>query len=172
MRLESARDFTVNFGPVHPAAHGVLRLLLELDGEVVTRVDPHVGFLHRGTEKLIENKTYMQALPYFDRLDYVAPMNQEHAFCLAAETLLGLELDEIGEYLDAFDRLDALREEYRSGPRPERREAILGEGMAILYRLQARVRERQAGLEVFAAELQARADRYRAAEQAAVLPHA
>jgi NADH-quinone oxidoreductase subunit D len=92
MRLESARDFTVNFGPVHPAAHGVLRLLLELDGEVVTRVDPHVGFLHRGTEKLIENKTYMQALPYFDRLDYVAPMNQEHAFCLAAERLLGLEL--------------------------------------------------------------------------------
>jgi MerR family transcriptional regulator, repressor of the yfmOP operon len=88
------------------------------------------------------------------------------------QTLLGLELDEIGEYLDAFDRLDALREEYRSGPRPERREAILGEGMAILDRLQARVRERQAGLEVFAAELQARADRYRAAEQAAVLPHA
>ena len=77
---------------MHPAAHGVLRLLLELDGEVVTRVDPHVGFLHRGTEKLIENKTYMQALPYFDRLDYVAPMNQEHAFCLAAERLLRLEL--------------------------------------------------------------------------------
>jgi len=85
----SARDFTVNFGPVHPAAHGVLRLLLELDGEVVTPRRSHVGFLHRGTEKLIENKTYMQALPYFDRLDYVAPMNQEHAFCLAAERLLG-----------------------------------------------------------------------------------
>jgi len=76
---------------VHPAAHGVLRLLLELDGEVVTRVDPHVGFCI-AHEKLIENKTYMQALPYFDRLDYVAPMNQEHAFCLAAERLLGLEL--------------------------------------------------------------------------------
>ena len=73
---------------MHPAAHGVLRLVLELDGEVVTRVDPHIGFLHRGTEKLIENKTYLQALPYFDRLDYVAPMNQEHAFCLAAEKLL------------------------------------------------------------------------------------
>ena len=88
------------------------------------------------------------------------------------QTLLGLELDEIGEYLAAFDRLDALREEYRSGPRPERREAILGEGMAILDRLQARVRERQERLEVFAAELQARADRYRAAGEAAVLPHA
>jgi len=92
MRLESARDFTVNFGPVHPAAHGVLRLLLELDGESGYSRRSHVGFLHRGTEKLIENKTYMQALPYFDRLDYVAPMNQEHAFCLAAERLLGLEL--------------------------------------------------------------------------------
>jgi NADH-quinone oxidoreductase subunit D len=82
------RSFTLNFGPVHPAAHGVLRLILELDGEVVLRADPHVGFLHRGTEKLIEDKTYLQALPYFDRLDYVAPMNQEHAFCLAVERLL------------------------------------------------------------------------------------
>ncbi len=82
------RNFIVNFGPVHPAAHGVLRLILELDGEVVLRADPHVGFLHRGTEKLIEDKTYLQALPYFDRLDYVAPMNQEHAFCLAIEKLL------------------------------------------------------------------------------------
>ena len=86
------RNFTVNFGPQHPAAHGVLRLVLELDGEVVTRVDPHIGLLHRGTEKLIENKTYLQAIGYFDRLDYVAPMNQEHAFCLAAEKLLGLEV--------------------------------------------------------------------------------
>ena len=84
------RNFTINFGPQHPAAHGVLRLVLELDGEVVRRVDPHIGLLHRGTEKLIEHKTYLQALPYFDRLDYVAPMNQEHAFCLAAEKLLGL----------------------------------------------------------------------------------
>ena len=92
MSLTSERDFTINFGPVHPAAHGVLRLVLELDGEVVVRVDPHIGFLHRGTEKLIENKTYLQALPYFDRLDYVAPINQEHAFCLAAEKLLALEL--------------------------------------------------------------------------------
>ncbi|QEL25875.1 NADH-quinone oxidoreductase subunit D [Bosea sp. F3-2] len=86
----AARTFTVNFGPQHPAAHGVLRLVLELDGEVVERIDPHIGLLHRGTEKLIEHKTYLQALPYFDRLDYVAPMNQEHAFCLAAERLLGL----------------------------------------------------------------------------------
>jgi NADH-quinone oxidoreductase subunit D len=84
------RNFTINFGPQHPAAHGVLRLVLELDGEVVERVDPHIGLLHRGTEKLIEHKTYLQAIPYFDRLDYVAPMNQEHAFCLAAEKLLEL----------------------------------------------------------------------------------
>ncbi|MBS0253253.1 MAG: NADH-quinone oxidoreductase subunit D [Proteobacteria bacterium] len=86
------RNFNINFGPQHPAAHGVLRLVLELDGEVVERVDPHIGLLHRGTEKLIEHKTYMQAIGYFDRLDYVAPMNQEHSFCLAAEKLLGLEV--------------------------------------------------------------------------------
>ena len=85
------RNFTINFGPQHPAAHGVLRLVLELDGEMVERVDPHIGLLHRGTEKLIEAKTYLQAIPYFDRLDYVAPMNQEHAFCLAAEKLLRLD---------------------------------------------------------------------------------
>jgi NADH-quinone oxidoreductase subunit D len=84
------RNFTINFGPQHPAAHGVLRLVLELDGEVVERVDPHIGLLHRGTEKLIEHKTYMQAIPYFDRLDYVAPLTQEHAFCLAVEKLLGI----------------------------------------------------------------------------------
>ena len=76
----SGRNFTINFGPQHPAAHGVLRLVLELDGEVVERGDPHIGLLHRGTEKLIEHKTYLQAIGYFDRLDYVAPMNQEHAF--------------------------------------------------------------------------------------------
>lgn len=87
----SPRNFTINFGPQHPAAHGVLRLVMELDGEIVERIDPHIGLLHRGTEKLIEHKTYLQAIPYFDRLDYVAPMNQEHAFCLAAERLLGLE---------------------------------------------------------------------------------
>jgi NADH-quinone oxidoreductase subunit D len=86
------RNFNINFGPQHPAAHGVLRLVLELDGEVVERVDPHIGLLHRGTEKLIEHKTYMQAIGYFDRLDYVAPMNQEHAFCLAAERLLGISV--------------------------------------------------------------------------------
>ena len=91
------RNFNINFGPQHPAAHGVLRLVLELDGEVVTRVDPHVGLLHRGTEKLIEHKTYLQATPYFDRLDYVAPMNQEHAFCLATERLLGIEVPRRGQ---------------------------------------------------------------------------
>src|ERR1041385_4026774 len=84
------RQFNINFGPQHPAAHGVLRLVLELDGEVVNRVDPHIGLLHRGTEKLIEHKTYMQAIGYFDRLDYVAPMNQEHGFVLAIEKLLGM----------------------------------------------------------------------------------
>src|ERR671918_628899 len=92
MAETSVRNFNINFGPQHPAAHGVLRLVLELDGEVVERVDPHIGLLHRGTEKLIEAKTYLQAIPYFDRLDYVAPMNQEHAFCLAAEKLLGLTI--------------------------------------------------------------------------------
>jgi NADH-quinone oxidoreductase subunit D len=92
MNAPAMRNFTINFGPQHPAAHGVLRLVLELDGEVVERVDPHIGLLHRGTEKLIEQKTYLQAIPYFDRLDYVAPMNQEHAFCLAAEKLLGLQV--------------------------------------------------------------------------------
>src|SRR6188768_1253325 len=90
MAETAVRNFTINFGPQHPAAHGVLRLVLELDGEVVERVDPHIGLLHRGTEKLIEYKTYLQAIPYFDRLDYVAPMNQEHAYCLAVEKLLGI----------------------------------------------------------------------------------
>ncbi|MDE2739795.1 MAG: NADH-quinone oxidoreductase subunit D [Paracoccaceae bacterium] len=86
------RNFNINFGPQHPAAHGVLRLVLELDGEVVTRCDPHIGLLHRGTEKLMESRTYLQNLPYFDRLDYVAPMNQEHAWCLAIEKLTGTEI--------------------------------------------------------------------------------
>jgi NADH dehydrogenase I, D subunit len=93
------RNFTLNFGPVHPSAHGVLRMILELDGELVERVDPHVGLLHRGTEKLIEYKTYLQAVPYFDRLDYVAPMNQEHAFALAVERMLGLEVPRRGQLI-------------------------------------------------------------------------
>jgi NADH-quinone oxidoreductase subunit D len=93
------RNFTINFGPQHPAAHGVLRLVLELDGEVVERVDPHIGLLHRGTEKLIEHKTYLQAVPYFDRLDYVAPMNQEHAFALAVEKLLGISVPYRGQLI-------------------------------------------------------------------------
>jgi NADH-quinone oxidoreductase subunit D len=86
---QQIRNFNINFGPQHPAAHGVLRLVLELDGEIVERVDPHIGLLHRGTEKLMESRTYLQNLPYFDRLDYVAPMNQEHAWCLAIERLTG-----------------------------------------------------------------------------------
>jgi len=94
MNEKQIKNLTLNFGPQHPAAHGVLRLVLEMDGEVVERSDPHIGLLHRGTEKLIENKTYLQAMPYFDRLDYVSPMVQEHAFVLAAEQLLSLELPE------------------------------------------------------------------------------
>ncbi len=86
------QNFTLNFGPQHPSAHGVLRLVLELDGEVIDRADPHIGLLHRGTEKLIEYKTYLQAIPYFDRLDYVSPQNQEHAFALAVEKLLGIDV--------------------------------------------------------------------------------
>ncbi len=93
------RNFTFNFGPQHPAAHGVLRLVLEMDGEVIERADPHIGLLHRGTEKLIEHKTYMQALPYFDRLDYVSPMAQEHAFALAVEKLLGCEVPLRAQYI-------------------------------------------------------------------------
>jgi NADH-quinone oxidoreductase subunit D len=93
------RQFNINFGPQHPAAHGVLRLVLELDGEIVDRVDPHIGLLHRGTEKLIEHKTYLQAVPYFDRLDYVAPMNQEHAFALAIERLMDIEVPRRGQLI-------------------------------------------------------------------------
>ena len=92
-------NYSLNFGPQHPAAHGVLRLVLELDGEVVERADPHIGLLHRGTEKLIENKTYIQALPYFDRLDYVSPMCQEHAFSLAVEKLLDIKVPIRGQYI-------------------------------------------------------------------------
>jgi NADH-quinone oxidoreductase subunit D len=92
-------NYTINFGPQHPAAHGVLRLVLEMDGEIVERADPHVGLLHRGTEKLIEHKTYIQSVPYFDRLDYVAPMNQEHAFALAVENLLGCEIPMRAQYI-------------------------------------------------------------------------
>ncbi|QDZ02869.1 NADH-quinone oxidoreductase subunit D [Nitratireductor mangrovi] len=99
MTEHNVRNFNINFGPQHPAAHGVLRLVLELDGEVVERVDPHIGLLHRGTEKLIEHKTYLQAVPYFDRLDYVAPMNQEHAFALAVERLLEIEVPKRGQLI-------------------------------------------------------------------------
>ncbi|UUX50252.1 NADH-quinone oxidoreductase subunit D [Nisaea acidiphila] len=93
------KPLTLNFGPQHPAAHGVLRLVLEMDGEIVERADPHIGLLHRGTEKLIEYKTYLQAVPYFDRLDYVAPMSQEHAYALAVEKLLGIGVPKRGQYI-------------------------------------------------------------------------
>ncbi len=93
------KNLTINFGPQHPAAHGVLRLVLEMDGEIIDRADPHIGLLHRGTEKLIEYKSYLQAVPYFDRLDYVAPQNQEHAFALAVERLAGIEVPPRGQYV-------------------------------------------------------------------------
>ncbi len=93
------KNLTMNFGPQHPAAHGVLRLVLEMDGEIIDRADPHIGLLHRGTEKLIEYKSYLQAVPYFDRLDYVAPQNQEHAFALAVEKLAGIEVPPRGQYV-------------------------------------------------------------------------
>lgn len=96
---QNTQNITINFGPQHPAAHGVLRLVLEMDGEVVLRADPHIGLLHRGTEKLIEYKTYLQALPYFDRLDYVSPMCQEHAYSLCVEKLLGIEIPIRAKYI-------------------------------------------------------------------------
>jgi hypothetical protein len=95
-------NYTINFGPQHPAAHGVLRLILELDGEIVERVDPHVGLLHRGTEKFCEYKTYIQSIPYMDRLDYVSPMCMEHSYVLAIEKLLGLEVPLRAQYLRTF----------------------------------------------------------------------
>ena len=92
MLIKKLKNLTMNFGPQHPAAHGVLRLIIELEGEFILKVDPHIGLLHRGTEKLIEYKNYLQAVPYFDRLDYVSMMCQEHAYCLAVEKLLNCEV--------------------------------------------------------------------------------
>lgn len=97
--FKEVKNLTLNFGPQHPAAHGVLRLVLELDGELVKRADPHIGLLHRGTEKLIEYKTYLQALPYFDRLDYVSMMAQEYAYSLAVESLLQVEVPLRAQYI-------------------------------------------------------------------------
>jgi len=99
MAQSEIKNYNLNFGPQHPAAHGVLRMVLEMDGEIIERADPHIGLLHRGTEKLIEHKTYVQAVPYFDRLDYVAPQNQEHAFALATEKLLGIEAPPRAQYI-------------------------------------------------------------------------
>ena len=97
--IPETKNMKINFGPQHPAAHGVLRLILEMDGEVITRADPHIGLLHRGTEKLIEHKSYLQAVPYFDRLDYVSPMCQEHAYALAVEKLLGCKIPARAQYI-------------------------------------------------------------------------
>ena len=96
---QAVTNYTINFGPQHPAAHGVLRMVMELDGEIIERVDPHVGLLHHGTEKLIEYKTYLQALPYFDRLDYCSPLGMEHSYVLAIEKLLDLEVPDRAQYL-------------------------------------------------------------------------
>jgi len=99
MTLKKIKNFTLNFGPQHPAAHGVLRLILELNGEVVERAEPHIGLLHRGTERLIEHKTYLQALPYFDRLDYVSMMAQEHTYSLTVEQLTKISVPLRAQYL-------------------------------------------------------------------------
>src|SRR6476660_2579929 len=96
---QAINNYTINFGPQHPAAHGVLRLIMEMDGEVVERCDPHIGLLHRGTEKLMEYKTYLQSIPYFDRLDYVSPMSMEHTFVLAIEKLLRIKAPPRGQYI-------------------------------------------------------------------------
>src|SRR4029078_7169236 len=98
-KMKKTHTFSINFGPQHPAAHGVLRLILDLDGEIIERADPHIGLLHRGTEKLIEYKNFIQALPYFDRLDYVSMMVQEHAYSLAVEKLLNLQVPLRAKYI-------------------------------------------------------------------------
>jgi NADH-quinone oxidoreductase subunit D len=104
--MADIRNYTINFGPQHPAAHGVLRLVLELDGEVIERADPHVGLLHRGTEKLAETKTFLQAVPYMDRLDYMSMMMNEHAYCMAIERLLGIQVPERAQYIRVmFDEI-------------------------------------------------------------------
>ncbi|MEY3782080.1 MAG: putative NADH:ubiquinone oxidoreductase subunit 4 or 49 kDa subunit, chain, partial [Pseudomonadota bacterium] len=97
--MAEIKNYTLNFGPQHPAAHGVLRLVLELDGEVIQRADPHIGLLHRATEKLAESKTYMQSLPYMDRLDYVSMMCNEHAYCLAIEKMMGIDVPVRAQYI-------------------------------------------------------------------------
>ena len=97
--MAEIRNYTINFGPQHPSAHGVLRLVLELDGEVVERADPHIGLLHRGTEKLAETRTWVQSVPYMDRLDYVSMMCNEHAYCMAIEKLLGVQVPERAQYI-------------------------------------------------------------------------
>ena len=104
--MAEIRNYTINFGPQHPSAHGVLRLVLELDGEVVERADPHIGLLHRGTEKLAETRTWIQSVPYMDRLDYVSMMCNEHAYCMAIERLLGITVPERAQYIRVmFDEI-------------------------------------------------------------------
>ena len=108
LKTTHLKSFTLNFGPQHPATHGVLRLVLELHGEIVRKADPHIGFLHRGTEKLIEHKTYLQALPYFDRLDYLAMLANEHAYALAVEKLLQCSVPKRAQYIRVIFRFSSL----------------------------------------------------------------
>ena len=111
--MAEIRNYTMNFGPQHPAAHGVLRLVLELDGEVIQRADPHIGLLHRATEKLAETRTYIQSLPYMDRLDYVSMMSNEHAYCLAIERLLGIDVPVRALYIRTmFDEITRILTDY------------------------------------------------------------
>ena len=107
--MSEIRNYTLNFGPQHPSAHGVLRLVLELDGETVERADPHIGLLHRATEKLAETRTWVQSVPYMDRLDYVSTMCNEHAYCMAIEKMLGIEVPERAQYIRVmFDEVTRL----------------------------------------------------------------
>ncbi len=122
--MAEIRNYTLNLGPQHPAAHGVLRLVLELDGEVVQRADPHIGLLHRATEKLAESRTYLQSLPYMDRLDYISMMCSEHAYCMAVEKLLGIEVPIRAQYIRVmFDEITRIlnhllrRRDAGTGPR-------------------------------------------------------
>ena len=115
--MAEIKNYTLNFGPQHPAAHGVLRLVLELDGEVVQRADPHIGLLHRGTEKLAETRTYLQSVPYMDRLDYVSMMCNEHAYVMAIEKLLGVEVPLRAQYIRGSRSRSRARGARRAGPR-------------------------------------------------------
>ena len=132
--MAEIKNYTLNFGPQHPAAHGVLRLVLELDGEVVQRADPHIGLLHRATEKLAESKTYIQSLPYMDRLDYVSMMCNEHAYCLAIEKMLGLEVPVRAQYIRVmFSEITRILTDYGFIGHPFRKDFPLSGHVEMRY---------------------------------------